>query len=388
MRGMSHRTRNPNEPPSPSDHMSLGRIMPHHTSQSSVGQKRSLDEQRGRMGGYGPSREMGSREMEFSRSRARYMPETMSTGGRSAQRTEALTEQQPETPVPPLRMERKRSLEKLRRQEINERLEELTQVLQQVEIPPCRTDRGRGASSSSSALEEERQVDKSKESHRVQLLQRAIKCLKNLRFSYDSRTAELMKLYLKMQQYSSDTVSAGSTVADNKSVSRELRPAGRNREPHQSYLDAYNFAEPSQEMRATNDYERVMMMIPIWLPKGSVPPAPQYVPHDLTATQDPINNPPPPSSSLGSSQGPRVSRSSEVTQSQSQHGYSPVDANLRRGGQVQPVYSSNHHQGPDVHDVAPPPPHHSRAAQAHHPWMVSSLRPPPTGPEFCNIRQV
>ena len=68
-------------------------------------------------------------------------------------------------------MERKRHTEKVRRQELNERLDEMAQVLDLVELHTGPTDPVNQA-----------KADKNKEHHRVHLLSRCIDCLKNLRW--------------------------------------------------------------------------------------------------------------------------------------------------------------------------------------------------------------
>lgn len=118
------------------------------------------------------------------------------------------------------RMERKRQTEKMRRQEMNDRLDELSQVLDLVELPrqgsqlPSEESSGEGCGATSSCSIAGQSGEKS---HRVQLLTRAIQSLKNLRYAYDLRTAEVMKLAIKTQQ------SSGYSSLPSRSSSGELR---------------------------------------------------------------------------------------------------------------------------------------------------------------------
>ena len=134
------------------------------------------------------------------------------------------------------RMERKRKLEKQRRMEMNERLDELARVLDLVELP-ITPGRGRGMevggaggvggtsgdADSGNALNggdstggSNGSVTEDKSNNRVNLLARTIQALKNLRHSYDCRTAEVMKLALKMQHGSMQQASQQFSGGDRQ----------------------------------------------------------------------------------------------------------------------------------------------------------------------------
>eukprot|EP00617_Octactis_speculum_P009785 CAMPEP_0185776840 /NCGR_PEP_ID=MMETSP1174-20130828/87278_1 /TAXON_ID=35687 /ORGANISM="Dictyocha speculum, Strain CCMP1381" /LENGTH=283 /DNA_ID=CAMNT_0028464991 /DNA_START=311 /DNA_END=1162 /DNA_ORIENTATION=+ len=184
------------------------------------------------------------------------------------------------------RMERKRRTEKMRRQEINDRLDELAQVLQQVEIP-TQTETSRPTAGSSTS----RNNDKSKESHRVQLLNRAIACLKDLRYAYDCRTAELMKLALKMQQQGLQheayahqhapvnqppSSSAGSDPASSQALNQSQQRNTTDTSPPTTTVQSSGVE--GEGKREDSTYVPMVMMMPIWLPKGTKLPAPQLAP--------------------------------------------------------------------------------------------------------------
>lgn len=203
------------------------------------------------------------------------------------------------------RMERKRQTEKARRQEMNERLDELatvslcctnwlcvygnssrgveqglrsgarprpcrlvttaqpslpvsmkptpSQVLDKVELPDA-------------ADTDTASMDKSKENHRVHLLSRAIRSLKRLRHAYDCRTAEVMKYALKMQHQGMESMSAPTqapTPVNSNAMAMQADGGvgGTSSIPHGVTRDAEGGAN------GTGEYVTMMVMVPIMVPK-------------------------------------------------------------------------------------------------------------------------
>jgi len=178
------------------------------------------------------------------------------------------------------RMERKRQTEKMRRQEMNDRLDELAQVLELVELPE------QGPPAAPGEVH-----DKSKENHRVQLLTRAIRCLKNLRYSYDCRTAEVMKLALKMQRQGMQEASeAAMTSTADAAPATSAQPATDAASTASTWGDASGgphvprsfvstkSGEISELSTADEDCVPMMLMMPIMVPKGKKPLLPQIAP--------------------------------------------------------------------------------------------------------------